>query len=134
MGIKILGSSMEYIRCLLNVDNVKLEDLEAIKELVVSYYKKLLGQLPSQLYNSGIARVTYFFLPIQFSCKQKELLQGGATAYEIKDTIFSMKDEWMTKRLVYMGFLHFSIKDPGPLLRRKSLCMKWDNLINIKNS
>ena len=61
MGIKILGSSIESIRCLLNVDGVKLEDLEAIKELVVSYNKKLLGQLPSQLYNSDIARITNFF-------------------------------------------------------------------------
>ena len=61
MGIKILSSSIESIRCLLNVDGVKLEDLEAIKELVVSYYKKLLGQLPSQLYNSDIARITNFF-------------------------------------------------------------------------
>ena len=50
LGIKILGSSIESITCLLNVDGVKLEDLETIKELVVSYYKKLLGQLPSLLY------------------------------------------------------------------------------------
>ena len=85
-------SSIESIRCLLNVDGVKLEDLETIKELVVSYYKKLLGQLPSQLYNSDIAR-SLIFLPIQFSCRQKELLQGGVTAYEIRDTIFSMKDD-----------------------------------------
>ena len=61
LGIKILVSSIDSIRCLLNVDGVKLEDLEAIKELVVSYYKKLLGQLPSQLYNSDIARITNFF-------------------------------------------------------------------------
>ena len=87
-----MGSSIESIRCLLNVDGVKLEDLEAIKELVVSYNKKLLGQLPSQLYNSDIARITNF-LPIQFSCRKKELLQGGVTAYEIRDTIFSMKDD-----------------------------------------
>ena len=77
MGIKILGSSMEYIRCLLNVDNVKLEDLEAIKELVVSYYKKLLGQLPSQLYNSGIARVTYFFYPYNFLASNRNCCREG---------------------------------------------------------
>ena len=87
-----MGSSIESIRCLLNVDGVKLEDLETIKELFVSYYKKLLGQLPSQLYNSDIASIT-FFVPIKFSCRQKELLQGGVTAYEIRDIIFSMKDE-----------------------------------------
>ena len=37
------------------------ERLEAIKELVVSNYKKLWGHLPSQLYNSDIASVTNFF-------------------------------------------------------------------------
>ena len=37
------------------------ERLEAIKELVVSNDKKLWGQLPSQLYNSDIARITNFF-------------------------------------------------------------------------
>ena len=88
-------SSIESIRCLLNVDSVKLEDLETIKELVVSYYKKLLSQLPSQALSSiiQILRGPLIFLPIQFSCRQKELLQGGVTAYEIRDTIFSMKDE-----------------------------------------
>ena len=92
LGIKILVSSIDSIRCLLNVDGVKLEDLETIKELVVSYYKKLLGQLPSQLYNSDIARITNFFTHKIF-LQAKELLQGGVTAYEIRDTIFSMKDE-----------------------------------------
>ena len=49
------------------------EDLETIKELVVSYYKKLLGQLPSQLYNSDIARITNFFT-------HKIFLQAKGTA------------------------------------------------------
>ena len=68
------------------------ERLEAIKELVVSNYKKLWGQLPSQLYNSDIARITNFFTHTIF-LQAKGTAAGWVTAYEIKDTIFSVKDD-----------------------------------------
>ena len=88
-----MGSSIESIRCLLNVDGVKLEDLEAIKKSWLCPITKNYWVNFSLCSIIQILQGSLILLPIQFSCRQKDLLQDGVTAYEIRDTIFSMKDD-----------------------------------------
>ena len=88
-----MGSSIESIRCLLNVESVKLKDLKQLKSWLCPITKNYGANFPlSSIFQ--ILQGSLIFLPIQFSCGQKELLQdGGTAAYEIRDTIFSMKDD-----------------------------------------
>jgi hypothetical protein len=67
-----------------------VEDVEQIKQVVESFYKKLLGTNQLQFTATKADRVRHLIF-VAISTDQAALLEKEITADEIKDTLFNMK-------------------------------------------
>ena len=56
-----LSTRRNSISCLLNEDGIEVEEPEAIKELAVNFYKRLLGRSSTSLNDFEMARISNLF-------------------------------------------------------------------------
>lgn len=68
----------------------KVEDVEKIKEVVVDFYKELLGTNHSTFHEGKATRVSQLITP-HLPVEQVVMLAKDITAEEIRSTMFSMK-------------------------------------------
>ena len=79
------------IKCISNSMGNKVEDLELIKQVIVDFFKDLLGSSLSQ--GRDLDTRLSELSPLQLTASSKELLQKEDTKIEIRQSMFSMGNE-----------------------------------------